>query len=64
MTSQPALVHPRSEKVVDDDVVLLALVAALDAAGGDLVDAGVGGNHLVPAIEKAMRHSKDKLEVA
>ena len=37
------------KKVVDDDVVFLALVAALDAAGGDLVDAGVGGDHLVPA---------------
>ena len=48
LSSQPAPVHPRSEKVVDDDVVLLALVAALDATGGNLVDARVGGDHLVP----------------
>ena len=49
LSSQPAAaVLAGPEEVVEDDVVLLALVAALDAARGDLVHARVGRDHLVP----------------
>jgi hypothetical protein len=55
-------VHARVEKVVDEDVVLLALVAALDAAGGNLVNARVGGDHLSKGFSKFERDTNIAVE--